>query len=231
MWCWLSLKILSLDLDWFNHCDEDAEWYIQNFFDRLFRECRVPQEIVFFRSHQYLYPWVNYILKKQNISCADIVNIDEHHDFLRADQSRFTEDDIVDCGNFFLYMVMDGIICNHDWVGNRVTYWVDENELVFMLRQIHSIQLQKDVFDPFIERVKVWSREQVFEPLAGEDFHAFAVIDSPEYTNKFSRVKKTVLKIFRTNGFGIQQHRCKKHFPYSQVNHIKSVQHLLTPLN
>lgn len=212
------MKILSLDLDWFNTL---APSQIEGICVKIASSCKLPPTIDFVREHHYLYPWVLPIMQGCKSEDVEVVNIDEHHDFYCA--YEIERSDRVTCGNFFAWMLSEGILSKYSWVTNCAStaqVKCAEEGLQAEAETVTSNLL--DSFSNFIcNSVSTHKRSDVIELLAGQIFDGFLVCESRHYTSDLKRIREKVSNCFVQCGFSVADHdNTDGHFNHSDINSI-----------
>lgn len=212
-----TLDILSLDLDWFNHCKDSKclEEQIVTFFANLRLRCGLPSTVAYMVEHQYFYPWCSQLFERVGATRAHIINVDEHHDFYYMSDIEDFETADVCCGNFFGYMAHAGMIASYTWVtadSSVSEIMVHRSELDRELRTASSVRVRA-----LRKRAKVHGPAQTWKVLDGKVFDGIAIVKSPVYTYNsncvFSVVERILNRYFsQQRGFTVGRHKCRKDY-------------------
>ncbi len=216
-----TLNILSLDLDWFNGSGwQQAADHISSFFSDLCLNCELPSSVTLMSEHQYLYPWCRRLLLDRQADKADIVNLDEHHDFYWLEDIEDYDEHFIDCGNFFAFMAYKRILGKYTWV----TTADDLSSLATARREMDGYLsvARKHVVRLVSKRAKVHSRRKVWDVLRGQKFDGFCIVKSANYVKNGPIIYEQVNQILRdkfalSNGFSVETHKCKRNFRSSKV--------------
>lgn len=210
----MPAEILSLDLDWFNSVErEDLKFEVRHFFATLKRVCKLPKSIDFVPEHQYLYPWSVKLLDRTRCRKANIINIDEHHDFYSLEDVDFEDEATeVGCWNFFAFMAHKKLLGKYTWVTNDHTAGAavhSRSNLLSDIRGANSLTVRK-----FKRDITVVNSSRVFEIITGRRFDGFMIIRSPEYTETYRAVYHAVEKSLakelpRTR---VRRYKCRVNF-------------------
>lgn len=208
-----NLKVLSLDLDWFNSAGnlKDRKEKIESFFDEVSLHCILPSEVVILKEHQYLYPWCKDMLRLRMKSKIDIVNIDEHHDFYYLEDIRRYPSTPIDCGNFFAFMTYDNMVSSYAWVTNSNQGYAGRRDIITEMNSSHSFRVRQ-----LADRVKVYGMNGVWRAIRGKRFDAFAIIQSPGYTLHSPVTCAAVDKIVNSK-FKVRRNKCSKELNYNHM--------------
>lgn len=196
------LDVLSLDLDWFNSVAyNERRDFIDSFFAKLSSLCVVPGLIHIFRDHNYLYPWC---LSLNSTAQFNIWNFDEHHDFYGLETIDFQNPNSrVNVGNFFAFMAHDMLINNYTWITNKDTLEGCNGLKSHLTQQLRSAKCE--YVREIENRMQIHVMNDAISVLNSKTFHGFAIIRSPEYTEKAGSVSKWV------------RNKLQKYFPYHIV--------------
>ena len=205
----MHLRILSLDLDWFNFSElGDIAADIDIFFYRLKKTCKLPRVIHFAKEHQYLYPWTNTLSKGITHNRVSVVNIDQHHDFYCLNSVEDFDDlyEYIGCGNFFAFIAHKGILKQYTWVCQSVGVSTCRDDLR------HEIQGGSSSIRRFGRSggVSVVGRTDVFKTLRNRKFDGFIIVRSPEYTTYASTVYRAVNNALKDHFKGYKISQCKR---------------------
>ena len=210
----MPAEILSLDLDWFNLYKDDLKFEIRHFFANLKRECKLPRAVDFVPEHHYLYPWSIKLLDGLSYRKANIVNIDEHHDFYNLGGIDFEDGSSeIGCWNFFAFMAHKKMIGSYTWVTNGgVTY--TRPELMASIRDANSLVVRM-----FRRSIKVVNSSKVFEVLSGRKFEGFMIVRSPEYTHSYRSVYHAVEESLAKElpRICVRRYKCRMKFKSGRV--------------
>lgn len=212
-----ALKVLNVDLDWFNCISSafDLRKTVKDFFFDLANYCKLPSQVVCFKEHHFVYPWCKGLVKAQGMKYVDVVNIDQHHDFYDACYLQFEQQELVTCGNFFAFMLYDGLLRYYDWV-TAVERTISE-EL-----NLESCCLDDGgywvMYKNFIENTRIWSVNEVFDAVDGMKFDAVAIIESRDYTTRLATVRSAALSALKKLDIEVRHHSCITNFRYYTLN-------------
>lgn len=213
----MFLKILSLDLDWFNPVEtSELPAYIRYFFARLRATCTLPKDIALLTEHHYLYPWCARLLERHNVRQVEVVNVDAHHDFYRLHEIKDFTASKVHAGNFFAFMAHAGMLTRYTWVTNKgalASALSKRPELLDSLERSTSPRVRG-----MRRRVAVRRMLDVWRVLHGQTFHGFAIVASPCYTRTDligHSVNHILKKEFSGRGYTVRRNPCSAEFTYT----------------
>lgn len=212
----MPAEILSLDLDWFNCIKrEDLKFEIRHFFAMLKRECKLPRYVDFMPEHQYLYPWSVKLLNRLSYRKANVVNIDEHHDFYCLGDLDFKDSSEVGCWNFFAFMAHKKLLETYTWVTNSGDSY-HKGTLLAEIKQSQSLTVRK-----FKKKIKVVDGSKVFDFLHGRKFDGFMIIRSPGYTYTYRAVYHAVEEALAKElpRVRVRRYKCRMSFKNGRVHH------------
>ncbi len=222
-----SLNVLSLDLDWFNiFADDLLTSSIKTVFDTIFNECQMPDQVFILEEHHYMYP----LLERISSGSHTITNIDLHHDFYFMREIRNFQKTEVTCGNFFAFMVHQGLLREYQWVTGYFDHRKRSLGYGALRRELASSKSK--AVRLFRDKVFVHSPEEISSVLRGKRFDTFVVIRSPDYTTRSDTVSKCVNYILSKKFHGdvnaIRRNKCKAKFIRSARQRINLQQLLVT---
>lgn len=214
----MRLNLLSIDLDWFNSYDYcGLKDTVRSFFSCLSERCNLTTDVVtVFTDHHYMYPWSWELMRLHRASSVNIVNIDTHHDFYFLNSVYFNDPKMrqITCGNFLAFMAHEGILGRYDWVTS------DDDDIslnwdMFEFRHSAAAARSRKVRN-VPNRTRVWSREDVWNPIQNRQFDGLAVVKSPEFTLRYKTVisatNESLNKYFPTHK--VRSHTCTRDYPY-----------------
>ena len=238
----MPAEILSLDLDWFNYLNEvdipgiSAVWKcsdrkqrtrregIRNFFENLRDWCVLPFSVTIVQEHQYLYPWSLKILDGITYRKANVVNIDEHHDFYYlSNVDCQSAESFISCGNFFAFMASHGLLSSYTWVTSDGTSSKTRKSLKDLKACLQVSKCSK--VRGFMSNSTVMGRNGVFEAIYGRKFDGFIIVRSPEYT-QFNRSVCHAVDMALSSvmpWMRVDKYRCREEFQHSKVRQKKKL--------
>jgi hypothetical protein len=194
----MVLRVLSLDLDWFNPIQtSELPVYLEYFFRKLAVVCELPREIAFLLEHHYLYPWCARLVQRCESPKVSLVNIDAHHDFYGLNEIKDFTTHKVTAANFLAFMAHDGMLHHYTWVTNRTRLaatLTKRPELQDALAASVSARVRS-----LRGRVKVRRMLDVWDVLERQRFDAFAIVTSPRYA-RTELIQKQVSELLNGNG-------------------------------
>lgn len=218
--------VLSVDLDWFNSEEEEKTksnsqyqqitTNVKKFFHQLQENCNLPTDVTIMEEHHFLYPWAKEFMINNNVQEIELINIDEHHDFYYADSINDFDRDLVDCSNFFNFMVFDDMLSKYHWICSA-------SEDSSVLAQISDIM--KHTSDSwcrrirkFQEKISVVGRQSAIEVIKGRNIDGFVIVKSPDYTNNKEIIYSAVDKIFNHHDWNVKYNKQTTSFTRLFIN-------------
>lgn len=190
-----NLRVLSFDLDFLNSCPDKTGFVL-----RLTRRLQLPRTVFWMREHHYLYPLVVRLLHARRAATVDVVNLDEHHDFYDAASITNYDCGWVGCGNFFPFMVHDGVLREYTWVHNarKALNRLKRSDLLAETTG-HPWDADADV----LRRAVVMPAASMWSRAWAAPFDVFAVCESPGWTDSCVKTACSVRRLLRGNGFRV----------------------------
>lgn len=203
------MLVLSIDLDWFNYVSNVVR--VRYFFDFLKKNTKLPSEVHVIKEHHYLLPLLCKYLENMPNKYVEVINIDEHHDFYHLDSLNFN-DTVIDCGNFFPFMVDMNMLQSYKWVGNKNTRSECRRKIVNEFNSAKDSNL-RDFFDC----ISVYTQNDWYAVVADMKFDLVAIVKSPSFTHNKSFIYRTTYSALENIFPTIKKYQHSKNFKNKEV--------------